>query len=270
MPTEPRPRAAMVVAHPDDEVIFFGGLAARLVGEGWDVDVVCVTGRFCSPYTTCARRAEFFRACGALGVKARLLDLTDDSGPLDEVMLGRALTERVRWDRYARVYTHGPWGEYGHLHHVQVCRAVHRRGRAVRCLAGPFAPDFAVPLSQAELDSKRRLAALAYPSQPFAARWCTEREDLVGLHLDAVEVLTAIASAERTGDDTALRDASGLRAVALPVLVPAALDAVTPTFPSVTHIPAHLWRDGHRARVRALQRRTADEGGDLADLGGRT
>src|SRR5436190_11936802 len=126
MPTEPRRRAAIVVAHPDDEVIFFGALAARLVTAGWDLDIICVTGQFGSSWATGTRRAEFSRACWALGAKARMLCLPDENGPLDEIALTRVLDERVPWSRYQRVYTHGLWGEYGHLHHVQVGRATHR------------------------------------------------------------------------------------------------------------------------------------------------
>lgn len=255
MSTEPRRRAAIVVAHPDDEVIFFGALAARLVDEDWDIDVICVTGRFGSPRATGTRRAEFFRACWSLGVKARMLCLPDERGLLDESALARVLAERVRWDQYARVYTHGPWGEYGHLHHIQVCRATNRCGRAVLSLAGPFAPDVTAPLSPAELDRKRRLAARSYPSQPFAVRWCADQEDLVGLSLNAIEFLAAIALSVGTGDDAAPQALPGLPADALPALVPTAVRAEEPMFPGVTHVPGRLWRDGHRARVRALQRR---------------
>jgi LmbE family N-acetylglucosaminyl deacetylase len=254
MPIELRRRAAIVVAHPDDEVIFFGALAARLVDEGWDVDVICVTGQFGSPWATGTRRAEFSRACWALGVKARMLCLPDERGPLDEAVLAGVLAERVRWDQYARVYTHGPWGEYGHLHHVQVCRATHRCSRAVLSLAGPFAPDVTASLSLAELDRKRRLAARSYPSQPFAGRWCAGTEHLVVLSLDAVEFLAAIALSVGTGDDAAPQALPGLSADALPALVPMAVRSEAPMFPGVTHVPGGLWRDGHRARVYALQR----------------
>jgi LmbE family N-acetylglucosaminyl deacetylase len=243
MPPERRPRAAIVVAHPDDEVIFFGGLAMRLVADGRRLDVICVTGDFGSPYTTGVRRAEFYRACGTLGAKARMLGLPDAKGPLDEAALASAFAVRVRWQRYARVYTHGPWGEYGHPHHVQVCRAAHRCGRNVLSLAGPFAPDAEVRLSPAELDRKRALAARLYPSQPFARHWCADREDVVELSLEAIEFLTAIAL---HGDAAPPAD--------LPELLPTAVHA-EPAFPGVTYVPGELWRDGHRARLDALRDR---------------
>lgn len=254
MPIEPRRRAAIVVAHPDDEVIFFGALAARLVGEDWAVDVICVTGRFGSSRATGTRRAEFSRACWALGAKARMLCLPDERGPLEEAVLARVLAERVRWDQYTRVYTHGPWGEYGHPHHIQVCRATHRCSRAVLSLAGPFAPDVTVALSRAELNRKRQLAAQIYPSQPFAVTWCADMEHLVGLSLEAVEVLAAIALSAGTGDDSAALAVPGRSANALPALVPTALRSEAPIFPSVAHVPSWIWQDGHQARVRALQR----------------
>lgn len=245
MPSEPR--AVIVVAHPDDEVIFFGGLASRLVGDGWSVDVVCVTGRFGSPRTTAVRRAEFFRACWAMGVKARLLGLPDSGGLLDEEALARDLARRVRWDAYSRVYTHGPWGEYGHPHHVQVCRAVHRFGGFVRCLAGPFEPDVHVELSRVEWHRKRELCRRFYPSQPFAADWCTAREDLVVLGLDAIEFLASIALSE-----------GGVSPVSVPALASEAARPEGATFPDVRYVPKEMWYEGHRARVAALRRAQAD------------
>lgn len=262
MPSERRHRAAIVVAHPDDEVIFFGALAARLVEEGWGIDVICVTGQFGSSWATGTRRAEFSRACWALGVKARMLSLPDEPGPLDEAALTREFAERVRWDEYARIYTHGPWGEYGHLHHVQTCRATHRFGRAVLSLAGPFVPEITVPLSHAELDRKRRLAGRSYPSQPFAARWCTDSEDLIGLSRATVEFFAAVALSVGTGGAAGAGDTAaappatvpGPPVGALPAFAPMAVRAEDPTFPSVMHVPPGLWLNGHQARVHALRR----------------
>jgi LmbE family N-acetylglucosaminyl deacetylase len=260
MSTEPRRRAAIVVAHPDDEVIFFGALAARLVEKGWDVDVICATGRFGSPWATGTRRAEFSRACWALGVSARMLSLPDEPGPFSEAALNGELAERVRWAQYTRIFTHGPWGEYGHLHHAQTCVAAHQFGNAVLSLAGPFLPHIAVPLSPTELDRKRRLAEKSYPSQPFAARWCAEREDLIRLSRAVVEFLAAVAMSVGAGAHDAAPGAPPdaplpyLPADALPAFTPTALRAEDPTFPGVTHIPPDLWRDGHRARLRALRR----------------
>jgi LmbE family N-acetylglucosaminyl deacetylase len=251
MSSEARHRAAIVVAHPDDEVIFFGALAARLVERGWDVDVICVTGRFGSSWATGTRRAEFSRACWAMRVKGRMLNLPDEQGPLDEAVLSREFAERVRWNHYSRIYTHGPWGEYGHLHHVQTSLATHRFGHAVQSLAGPFLPDVAVALSPAELDYKRRLAERSYPSQSFASRWCSEDESLVRFGSAAVEFLAGLA----LGVGTGIRDAGNTIPPPdfLPPLVATAVHAEDPTFPGVTHIPPELWRDGHCARVRALR-----------------
>jgi hypothetical protein len=199
MTAAPVGRAAIVVAHPDDEVIFFGGLAARLRAAGWQLDVVCVTGVFGSGYVTGIRRAELSRATWALGARARRLPLADRPGPLDEAALARAFAEKVHWDRLDRVYTHGVWGEYGHLHHVQVCRATHCHGSQVYSLAGPFVPEVSVVLTPEELERKRALAARSYPSQPFAVDLCTPTEHLVRLGRPAVDHLTAIAWAAATG-----------------------------------------------------------------------
>jgi GlcNAc-PI de-N-acetylase len=244
---EPARRAAIVVAHPDDEVVFFGGSAARLRAAGWQLDVVCVTGEFGSLRATGTRRAELGRAAWALGARARRLRLADRTGPLDEPALDDAFA-RICWDRYVRVYTHGVWGEYGHPHHIQVSRAAHRHGTQVHSLAGPFAPDVVVALTASEVGRKRELAARCYPSQPFAEDWCADTEHLLRLSRPAAEFLGAVAWTVATGSvsGTAPPPAD------LPALAPGAGPSTAPA--GVSGIPAELWQADHRSRLDLLAR----------------
>jgi len=103
-------RGAIVVAHPDDESLWCGGLMARYPAR-WTV--IC-----CSvPRTDPIRAYKFFRACEVLGAKARLLPFpegTNDLRHLDEIDLGC----------FDCVVTHNDIGEYGHLHHVHVHQSV--------------------------------------------------------------------------------------------------------------------------------------------------
>jgi LmbE family N-acetylglucosaminyl deacetylase len=232
-------RALFVVAHPDDELIFFGGTVRCLARRGWAVDVASVTGDFGGPAQTSIRRAEFGRAVWALGARARQLSVADEDGPLPETELAAALDRTLDWPSYAWVFTHGVWGEYGHPHHVQVSRAVHRATDAVCSLAGPFPPLVGHALSPAALAAKRRLAGDVYYSQPFAAAWCTGEERFVRLSAAQAEALGALALAERPPPGP-------LGPLPVPRLG---------VFADVAHIPARLWLPGHRARVRALARR---------------
>jgi LmbE family N-acetylglucosaminyl deacetylase len=228
-------RVAVVVAHPDDEVIYCGGLIRRLVTSGIEVDVVCATGWFIPERMTPIRRSELSRSCWRLRARARQLNLIDEPGPLDHQLLDRELAG-LRWSDYARVYTHGVCGEYGHAHHIQVCRAVHRCGARfdvpVFSLSGPLSPVDCLVLDAAEYATKCAVARAVYHSQPFAVDLCTRQECFSRLDADLAERLTA----------TALRpyreDTDG--------------SASLPGYPEIATMPPSAWHPGHRQRVAAV------------------
>lgn len=103
-------RRALVVAHPDDEALWFGGL---LAAEPGDWTVVC-----CSiPRTDPERAWKFFDACAVLGAKPRLL-------PFVEAGSNEALShlDLIDLSGFEQIVTHSSVGEYGHTHHVQLNR----------------------------------------------------------------------------------------------------------------------------------------------------
>jgi len=111
----------IVVAHPDDESIFFAGLVLHRRQRPWHV--VCVTDGNADGMGR-ERSLQFQKACKRLKVKTyehwdfpdiyeQRIDLTD-------------LKQRLaRLKPPATVYTHGIVGEYGHPHHQDVSYAVH-------------------------------------------------------------------------------------------------------------------------------------------------
>ena len=134
-------RNAVVVAHPDDEALWLSSVAAsaeRIVfGFGADFD---------RPGRSKARR----RAVAALplngivnleipesGVDWKSYQIEPELTPLGIKIAESSVRERYE-SNYARlhdglrasltgcadVYTHNPWGEYGHPEHIQVYRAV--------------------------------------------------------------------------------------------------------------------------------------------------
>lgn len=144
----------LVVAHPDDETIFFGGALLRKRSVPWKV--VCVTdgnadGRGLE------RAEEFRRATKILGVKEiehwAYLDKFPDRLPVDEI------AARLReFPQPKEIFTHGPLGEYGHPHHQDVCLAVHRafpRG-TIYSPANNAAAEMVVKLSPSEFKRKTR------------------------------------------------------------------------------------------------------------------
>jgi LmbE family N-acetylglucosaminyl deacetylase len=103
----------MIIAHPDDEIIFGG--QALLEELGWRV--VCLTnGR------NKIRSEEIESAmhkCGVVdftvyGLKDRL------EIPLDSEILSNILKEEINSKEWKKIVTHNNIGEYGHPHHYQI------------------------------------------------------------------------------------------------------------------------------------------------------
>lgn len=150
----------LVVAHPDDETIFFGGLLQREKSLPWKV--VCVTdgnadGRGAE------RSDEFSRATKLFGVKKtehwNFPDLFPNRLPITEI------TERLStFAPPKEVYTHGPIGEYGHPHHQDVCLATHRAFPKLKIFSPAWncMPDKVIKLSPAEFKKKSKAYSEIY------------------------------------------------------------------------------------------------------------
>lgn len=98
-------RAVAVLAHPDDESLWCGGLIGR---SDLDWTVIC-----CSiPHADPIRAYQFFQACEVLGAKGRLLPFGERAGlfRIDEIDLSS----------FDLVLTHGRNGEYGHPQHIEL------------------------------------------------------------------------------------------------------------------------------------------------------
>ena len=139
--------AALVAAHPDDEVLWFSSILAEV-----DRVILCFEDVPSRPDWSAGRRralaayplsgveslrlveSEAFDAADwlqpvptdyglAIARRPQALPAMDARRYLDNYhTLRRELRNRLR--DCARVYTHNPWGEYGHEEHVQVYRAV--------------------------------------------------------------------------------------------------------------------------------------------------
>ncbi len=140
-PSGQGPPAAVVVAHPDDEILWLSGVVSSA-----DRVVFCFADQLDRPKSSAARR----RAVAALPITG-LVDLgLPESGAgfcVDwtrprPTHAGIEITDAQARERYeanfprlveslrrtlqgcGEVYTHNPWGEYGHAEHIQVYRAV--------------------------------------------------------------------------------------------------------------------------------------------------
>jgi LmbE family N-acetylglucosaminyl deacetylase len=134
-------RTAVVVAHPDDEVLWL----SSVLGSAERV-LFCFGDVFGRPRTSAARR----RAVAALPLPGLInLKLPESGGGLAVdwarprlTEAGIAIADGAASERYeanfealigslrtalagcTAVFTHNPWGEYGHAEHIQVHRAV--------------------------------------------------------------------------------------------------------------------------------------------------
>jgi hypothetical protein len=114
----------VIVAHPDDEIIFF---AQVLMTESARVHVVLVTDGN-GDGQTIKRMNDFKSALTRCGVKS--YEIWDFEDNYDKELNREKFNEYLKATfsqkpNIEEIYTHGPLGEYGHPHHIQICSLVH-------------------------------------------------------------------------------------------------------------------------------------------------
>lgn len=147
----------MVVAHPDDETLWFSSVIGRR-----RADVLCVTSS--EQRGVGARRSrEFRQACALLGAaSAHELHHPDRAEQrLDLARLGHELQAFARG--YDEVFTHALLGEaHEHPHHQDVCCAVHRCFANVWSNAWNQYPALRQELTAAEYALKKEILGTVY------------------------------------------------------------------------------------------------------------
>ena len=145
LPSNALDKSLLVVAHPDDEILWFSSIIDR-----FDEIVICYMDSGHSDELGAARRNSL--RDHALRDRITLLDLAQSKShnisqwpEPEETDYGLKLTKNEDLDRLhveqarrlrdavqpfvaaaSNVFTHNPWGEYGHEDHVQVYRVVSR------------------------------------------------------------------------------------------------------------------------------------------------
>lgn len=117
---EPRQRAAVVVAHPDDETLWCGGYILTHPDYLWRVVTLC---RAMDP----DRAPKFKQVLRQLGAEGAMADLDDepDQAPLPMEQVQETIERLLAEESYSLVLTHGPKGEYTrHCRHEECCQSV--------------------------------------------------------------------------------------------------------------------------------------------------
>ncbi|HEY5509762.1 MAG TPA: PIG-L family deacetylase [Prolixibacteraceae bacterium] len=119
MEEKPR-RVAVIVAHPDDETLWAGGMI--LSHPEWNWFIVCLCRR-----SDMERASKFGKAVKILSAKGIMGDLDDGpiQIPLDESEVENSIMELLPEKHYDLLITHNITGEYTrHLRHEEISKAV--------------------------------------------------------------------------------------------------------------------------------------------------
>lgn len=124
-----RPKNLMIVAHPDDELIFGGKML--LDKNNWKV--VCVTNGTAKSQDKFAmyktdRKAEFINAMNVIGCSYEIWDHEDNlfNANWNELILTNELYRVINEYMYDTIVTHNLQGEYGHVQHKKVSQLVYQ------------------------------------------------------------------------------------------------------------------------------------------------
>ncbi|MGZ3700859.1 MAG: PIG-L family deacetylase [Bdellovibrionota bacterium] len=198
----------LVVAHPDDETIFFSGVLLTKRDLPWHV--ICLTDGNADGRGT-ERHAELLAATKLLGVKTveqwDYRDIFAQRLPVDEIAARlRALPPPKE------VFAHGPMGEYGHPHHQDACLATHRAfGDKLKIFSPAWncQADFVVQLTAAQFRKKTFAFAEIYAKETSRFVNVLPNMPVEGFRrfrLEEVEALAGYMRRERTLKPGELKD----------------------------------------------------------------
>lgn len=110
-------KALAIIAHPDDETIWMGNQLLRNDYD-WTIFSLCRS-------SDKDRYPKFLKVCKYYNTKPIITDLEDERLlPLNINYIIDLIEKNIKHKEYDIIYTHGENGEYGHIRHLEIHKAV--------------------------------------------------------------------------------------------------------------------------------------------------